>query len=341
MLEFSRRLVSKGIKATLATTAYIKKSKYAADPSTASSHITVETISDGFDEGGHKQAEGTQIYLSTLEAVGSISLAELIKKSCTVNNIYYHVHQGLLLLPVTGPTVSLPRFPLLQASDTPSFVSDFGSYPAWYHTVVVDWMTKRWRLRTIGPIVPSMYLDKRVEASTYMAWLQDKPNGSVVFVSFGSAAELGVEQMEEVAWGLKQSDCYFLWAVRASEEAKLPKNIVEETSEKGLVVSWCPQLDVLAHESIGCFIIQCGFNSVMEALSLGVPMVAMPQWTDQPTNAKYVEDVWRTGIRTGANEKGIVRRDNIELCVREVIMEGEKGKEIKESAVKWKNLARE
>lgn len=46
------------------------------------------------------------------------------------------------------------------------------------------------------------------------------------------------------------------------------------------------------------------------------------------------------GKRAQPDEKGVVRREIVELCIREV-MEGEKGKEMKENAKKWKNLARE
>lgn len=214
-------------------------------------------------------------------------------------------------------------------------------------------MAKLWKLGTVGPTLPSMYLDKRLEhdkdygislfnpkISACMSWLNDKPSCSVVYVSFGSLAALNQDQMGELAWGLKGSNYYFLWVVRESEESKLPKNFIEETSEKGLVVSWCPQLEVLAHESIGCFVSHCGFNSVLEALSLGVAMVAMPQWSDQPTNAKYIEDVWRTGIRALPDEKGLVGREVVGKCIKEV-MEGEKGKRLKANAKKWKNLAKE
>ncbi|CAL5424785.1 unnamed protein product [Camellia sinensis] len=157
---------------------------------------------------------------------------------------------------------------------------------------------------------------------TCMNWLEERPNGSVVYVSFGSLAELGVDQMEELAWGLGDSNYHFLWVVRSKEEAKLPKDFVRETSEKGLVVSWCPQLQVLVHKAVG------------------FPMVAMPQWTDQSTNAKYVMDVWRMGLRVRCNDKGIVRREEIEHCVREV-MDGERGKEMKRNAIKWSELAKE
>jgi pathogen-inducible salicylic acid glucosyltransferase len=212
-------------------------------------------------------------------------------------------------------------------------------------------MASRWPVKTIGPTIPSIYLDKRLEddkeyglnlfkpnVDACMKWLDTKEIGSVVFASFGSLAALGEEQMEELSLGLKNSNCYFLWVVRESEEKKLPDNFLEETTEKGLVVTWCPQLDVLAHKAIGCFMTHCGWNSTLEALSLGVPMVAMPQWTDQPTNAKFIADVWKVGIRIKLNEKGIATREEIELCIREV-MEGERGKEMKKNSLRWKELA--
>lgn len=208
-------------------------------------------------------------------------------------------------------------------------------------------MSKFWKVMTVGPTIPSMYLDRRLEndkdygmnlykpnTDECRSWLSGKPKGSVVYVSFGSYASLQVEEMVEVACGLKRSNCYFLWVVRKTEESKLPNNFIEEIGEKGLVVSWCSQLEALSHESIGCFLTHCGFNSVLEALSLGVPMLAMPQWSDQPTNAKNVEDVWRVGIRV----KGSGKRDDIEYCIKE-LMEGDKGKEVKKNAIKWKNLA--
>lgn len=210
------------------------------------------------------------------------------------------------------------------------------------------------KMITVGPTIPSFYLDKRLEdnsdyglhffkpnSDTYMKWLDSKEVMSVVYVSFGSLAALGEEQMEEIAWGLRNSNYHFLWVVRASEENKLPKNFVEETSERGLVVRWCRQLEVLEHKAIGCFITHCGWNSTLEALSLGVPMVAMQQWIDQTTNAKFIEDVWGVGVRVKMDEKGMVRREKVEECIKEVMEEGERREEIKKNAVKWKELAKE
>ena len=160
-------------------------------------------------------------------------------------------------------------------------------------------MTSRWHFKTIGPAIPSIYLDKRLEddkeyglnlfkpsMDTCMKWLETKKIGSVVYISFGSMAALGEEQMVEITSGLKNSNCYFLWVVRESECKKLPSNFLQEIVEKGLVVSWCPQLEVLAHKASGCFMTHCGWNSTLKALSLGLPMVAMPQWKNQGQNGK-------------------------------------------------------
>ncbi|XP_023924982.2 mogroside IE synthase [Quercus suber] len=411
MLEFSKRLEHKGVKVTLVTTRSMSKTIHKE-----ASSIALETISDGFDEGGIAHAESIQVYLERFWQVGSQTLAELLEKlsssssgnpvdcivydaflpwaldvarkfglvgavfftqSCAVDNIYYHVHKGLLKLPLSEPEILLPGLPPLQPQDMPSLIYDLNTYPAVFDMLVsqfsnvdkadwvlcntlyelepevVDWMTEIWPLRTIGPTIPSMYLDKRIEddkdygfcifepnSDACMKWLNDHAKGSVVYVSFGSLAALNAEQMEELAWGLRMSNSYFLWVVRASEEAKLPKNFVEETSEKGFVVHWCPQLEVLTHEAVGCFVTHCGWNSTLEALSLGVPMVAVPQWTDQPTNAKYIMDVWKMGLKAPADEKGLVKREAIENCIRE-IMERERGKEFVKNAYKWKTLAKE
>ncbi|XP_039160761.1 UDP-glycosyltransferase 74F2 [Eucalyptus grandis] len=411
MLQFAKRLVSKGVRVTLATTVFVAKSMHAA----LNDSIGIETISDGFDEGGSAQAESIEAYLRSLQAVGSRTLAALIKKldnsgdaidaiiydgflswaldvakqfgksgvafytqACAVNNVYYHAYQGLLPLPLSGTTISLPGLPPLEPAETPSFLYVLGSYPAFFNLIVnqfsnidgadlvlynsfyelekevVDYMAKLWPLKTVGPAIPSIYLDKRLQddkdyginlfrpdTESCLSWLNDKPINSVIYVSFGSMAELETSQMEELAWGLRNSNRHFLWVVRESETAKLPPGFAEQTrSGMGLLVPWGPQLEILAHRSTGCFVTHCGWNSTLEALSLRVPMVAMPQWTDQGTNAKFVEDVWGVGVRASKDKDGIIVRGEIERCIREV-MEGGKGKEIKRNAEKWRELAKE
>lgn len=123
----------------------------------------------------------------------------------------------------------------------------------------------------------------------YREWLDLKKTGSVVYISLGSMASLGKQQMEELAFGLIMSNSHFLWVVRPSEVDKLPQDFTSLASEKGLIVEWCHQPEVLAHHALACFVSHCGWNSTLEALSYGVPIVAMAQWVDQITNSKFIE----------------------------------------------------
>ncbi|XP_074366179.1 UDP-glycosyltransferase 74E2-like [Apium graveolens] len=410
MHQFSKTLVSKGIKVTLVTTKFMFNSFQQLSGS-----MPVETISDGYDVEGKASAESLEVYFARFKQVGSETLKKLIEKlnstgfpvdcivydslmswvldvvkssglvgaifftqSCAVDNIYYHVKQGLIKLPVVD-RVSVPGLPVLEPLDVPSFIHNPGSYPATRNMVVnqfldidkvdwvlcntfyeleeevIQWMSKHLRLRAIGPTIPSKYLNnqKTVEDETdtglqmfkanidsCMNWLNDQQDHSVIYVSFGSMAQLDDVQMQELTYGIKQSGKHFLWVVRASEEGKLPKGFMEETSGKGLVVQWCSQMEVLAHKALGCFVTHCGWNSTLEALCLGVPMVAIPIWTDQGTNAKFVADVWRIGVKVDIDKNGVFKGEMVEHCIREV-MDGEKGKEIKKTSKRWMEMARE
>lgn len=203
----------------------------------------------------------------------------------------------------------------------------------------------------IGPMVPSAYLDQQIDgdiaygASLWepttdecIKWLDEKPPQSVIYISFGSMANIAAKQVEEIAWGLKASDQHFLWVVKESEN-KLPDEFLNTIGETGLVVRWCNQLQVLAHPAVGCLITHCGWNSTLEGLSLGVPMVGVPQWSDQPTNAKFVEELWGVGVRVKKNEEGLVRKEELEMCIREVMV-GERSDEIKRNALKWSEAAK-
>ncbi|XP_039170224.1 mogroside IE synthase-like [Eucalyptus grandis] len=222
---------------------------------------------------------------------------------------------------------------------------------------MVNWMGNQWPMLTVGPTIPSLYLDKRLEddadcglslfkpkAEACLRWLNLKLPCSTVYVSFESLVSLGEDLMKELASGLRLMKSHFLWVERAFEEKKLLNITVpifhSQMSEKGSVVRWCNQLQVLSHGSVGCFMTHCGWNSTVEALSLGVPMVAMPQWVDQPTNASFVVEVWKVGLRVRANKRGVVTGEEIESCVNEIMEGGGRGKEIRENSLGWKEMAK-
>ncbi|XP_042495820.1 phloretin 4'-O-glucosyltransferase-like [Macadamia integrifolia] len=213
----------------------------------------------------------------------------------------------------------------------------------------------------IGPLLPSPYLDGNDPSDQsfradlfhggskdYIEWLNSRTEASVVYVSFGSLAVLSKPQMEAIANGLLESRRPFLWVIRGGKEDEEERKIMdrlEEINEVGLIVPWCSQVEVLSHPSVGCFVTHCGWNSTLEGLVAGIPMVAFPQWSDQPTNAKLIQDVWRTGVRVKVNDdedggEGIVKSEEIVRCL-EMVMEEESGEEMRKNAKRWSNLARE
>ncbi|GJN09849.1 hypothetical protein PR202_ga27894 [Eleusine coracana subsp. coracana] len=151
-----------------------------------------------------------------------------------------------------------------------------------------------------------------------LAWLRRDlpvpPAASVLYVSFGSLASVSASDLVETAWGIAGSGRPFLWVLRpglvndASYSQQLPDGFEAATRGRGVVVSWAPQEDVLAHPSVGGFWTHCGWNSTMEAVCAGVPMLCRPCFGDQMGNARYVEHVWRIGVElNGELERGKVQ----------------------------------
>ncbi|KAK9289034.1 hypothetical protein L1049_017505 [Liquidambar formosana] len=209
----------------------------------------------------------------------------------------------------------------------------------------------------IGPLIPSAFSDEKdpsdksfgfdlFESSTsedYLQWLNSKPESSVVYVSFGSMVVWQKREMEEVLYGLVESRRPFLWVVRPPEDGReefenMLKNHLKEEVE-GLIVPWCSQVEVLCHKSVGCFVMHCGWNSTMESMVAGVPVVGCPHFSDQTTNAKLVEEVWGNGVKARANEEGVVEREEMKRCVEMTMGSGKRGEEMRRNAEKWKSLA--
>ncbi|XP_059316171.1 phloretin 4'-O-glucosyltransferase-like [Lycium ferocissimum] len=201
---------------------------------------------------------------------------------------------------------------------------------------------------SIGPLIPSAFCDGKDvkdksfgcdlfdKTETYWQWLDSKAEGSVVYVSFGSIAMLKEVQKEEVLQGLLESERPFLWVIRSSKEDD--KNENDGLNGKGMIVPWCSQMEVLFHKSIRCFVSHCGWNSTLESIVAGVPLVGYPQFSDQVTNIKMVEEVWETGVRARADE-GIVKREELKRCLEITMGDGERGKEIRSNMQKYRDLA--
>ncbi|CAH9078448.1 unnamed protein product [Cuscuta europaea] len=188
--------------------------------------------------------------------------------------------------------------------------------------------------KTVKSISSSLWKDD----DTCLGWLDKNQSNSVVYVNFGSITVMSPDQLAEFAWGLTNSKKPFLWILRpdivAGEVAILPAEILEETKDRGMISSWCPQEKVLNHPAIGGFLTHCGWNSTLESIYSGVPMLCWPFFAEQPTNC------WLscTELGVGMEIDGNVEKGAVERLVRE-LMEGKKGKEMKKKAMEWKRLA--
>ncbi|KAL1534345.1 7-deoxyloganetin glucosyltransferase [Salvia divinorum] len=215
---------------------------------------------------------------------------------------------------------------------------------------VLDAINERFEcVSTIGPL---QLLEKEVEVAELraigsslwkedddsIAWLDGRAPSTVLYVNFGSITVLSPEQMAEFAWGLANSGQSFLWIIRpdlvSGENAVLPEGYLAEVAGRGKMVGWCAQERVLAHPAVGGFLTHCGWNSTLEGLSEGVPMICWPFFAEQQTNCRYACTDWEVGLEI----EGEVKREKVAELVK-VLMEGEKGKEMRKKALEWKRKA--
>lgn len=199
----------------------------------------------------------------------------------------------------------------------------------------------------VYPIGPLIKMDPGVEnGSECLTWLDDQPLGSVLFVSFGSGGTLSHDQLNELALGLEMSEQRFIWVVRSPNEkiananffsvqsqndpfSFLPKGFVERTRGKGFVVSsWAPQAKILSHKSTGGFLTHCGWNSTLESVVNGVPLIAWPLYAEQKMNALMLADDVKVALKVKLSDKGLVEREKITYMVKS-LMEGEEGKKLR------------
>ncbi|CAL0300816.1 unnamed protein product [Lupinus luteus] len=197
-------------------------------------------------------------------------------------------------------------------------------------------------LNQISPQNPLASLGSSLwkEDTECVEWLESKEPRSVVYVNFGSITVMSHEQLLEFAWGLANSKKNFLWIIRPDlvigGSVILSSEFVNETRDRGLVAKWCQQEKVLNHPSVGGFLTHCGWNSTMESVCAGVPMLCWPFFADQPTNCRYICNEWSIGMEIDNN----VKRDEVEKVVNE-LMVGEEGKKMRQKAMKLKKKVEE
>lgn len=183
-------------------------------------------------------------------------------------------------------------------------------------------------------IFPGLWKEDR----SCMVWLDAQPDKSVVYVSFGSVAVVSREALVEFQHGLVNSGHRFLWVIRpdlveggagAAGDTTQPEVEIKVASERGYLVGWAPQEEVLGHPAVGCFLTHSGWNSTLESVVKGVPMICWPFFADQQINSRFVGKVWNIGV----DMKDMNGRVVVEEMVRK-LMDGNGNDELRRSAGK-------
>ncbi|RLM48723.1 hypothetical protein C2845_PMPSC004492 [Panicum miliaceum] len=200
----------------------------------------------------------------------------------------------------------------------------------------------------VGPVLPSGDDEAGIfehDDAKYMEWLDAQPASSVVYVSFGSLSTMARELLDELLRGLEESGRPYLCVVRKDIKAALGEaeaaEMVGERLRNGVAVEWCDQARVLSHAAVGCFVTHCGWNSVLESVASGVPMVCVPRVSDQRMNAQLVVREWRAGVRARVDGGGVLRAAEVRRCVDEVMGSSEAAAEVRRMAGEWKRVVAE
>ncbi|KAL5224160.1 hypothetical protein ABZP36_010799 [Zizania latifolia] len=256
------------------------------------------------------------------------------------------------LMNLTDPNDPITRFLIedVSPSDVRSWgilVNSFAALDAEYVAPLESFYEPGARAWLVGPLfLAAGDTPERMEAKDpegCLAWLDERAElpGSVVYVSFGTQAHVADEQLDELAQGLVQSGHPFLWAVRSNTWS----SPVDVGPNGRIVRGWVPQLRVLAHKAVGGFVSHCGWNSTLESLAAGKPVLAWPLIAEQQLNAKHVVDIVGAGVRVDFNKTGgaataaVVGRAEVEEKVR-ILMDagGEAGQKMRERAA-WARQA--
>ncbi|XP_052150521.1 scopoletin glucosyltransferase-like [Oryza glaberrima] len=262
---------------------------------------------------------------------------------------------------------------LVNAADQRSFGELFNSFREMEPDYVEHYHTKLGRRAwLLGPVAlaAGKGMAERQDTDTdsgrlspdeerCLRWLNGKAAGSVVYISFGTLARLLAAELTEIARALQLSGKNFLWIItREDTDASewMPDGFADlmARGERGLIVrGWAPQVLVLNHPAVGGFVTHCGWNSVLEAVSAGVPMVAWPRFTDQFYNEKLIVEILKVGVGVGAREfasfidhrSQVIAGEVIAEAIGRVMGEGEEGeamrKKVKELSEKARSAVKE
>ena len=146
----------------------------------------------------------------------------------------------------------------------------------------------------------------RKKGMNCLEWLDLQQPKSVVYACLGSLCNLTTSQLIELALAMEATNKPFIWVIRDGKNLHELENWIEEegfeerNKDKGLIIrGWAPQVLILSHPAVGGFVTHCGWNSTLEAITAGMPMITWPLFADQFLNEKLVTHVLKVGVSLG------------------------------------------
>ncbi|KAF3339260.1 anthocyanidin 3-O-glucosyltransferase 7-like protein [Carex littledalei] len=169
-----------------------------------------------------------------------------------------------------------------------------------------------------------------------LSWLDRHEPATVAYVSLGTIAFLCPSELTSLANGLEASGVPFLWSLKEETQSHLPSGFIDRMNEtgKGKIVPWTPQTSVLKHSAVGAFVSHCGWNSVLESIVGGVPLVCRPFFGDQTINTRLVSYVWKVGV---AMDAGVFTEETV-VRAFDVIFKRDEGKKMKSKMNELKDM---
>ncbi|KAL0431181.1 UNVERIFIED_CONTAM: UDP-glycosyltransferase 75C1 [Sesamum radiatum] len=364
-LQFAKRLSKLGVKVTFLTSQSAIR-RMTTTSSTVDGLIDFISFSDGYDNGW--STDEAQSFMSALRNHGSKAVEDAIRakqeeghpftrviytllvpwagqvashlqipvsllwiQPATVFGVYFYYFNNYFDAARSNEVIKLPGLRVFEPTDLPSFLfpskTNVYDFVLPYFTENFEILNRenspivlvntfqalepeplsvidKYKLMAIGPLIPSAFLDGKDPSDT----------------SFGG--DLIKKSVDYVQW-LDSKEKFSVIYVAFGSYSELSK----------------PQMEEIAK---GCFLTHCGWNSSLESLVSGVPVVSFPQWSDQNTNAKLIQDFWRTGVSVRKPEDGgVVEADEIKRCLEIVMDSGERAEEMRRQARKWRDLAKE
>ncbi|KAL2504981.1 UDP-glycosyltransferase 83A1 [Abeliophyllum distichum] len=320
LMELALNLAKHGFKVTFVNTEFIHERVINALPGTENVQELIQMVSlpDGLESSDNRS--------EIRKAVGS-PFWTLCQLSGLLPRHYWHclfkipslIDDGIIDSdgkPMKNQKIQLsPTMPVMKTMDL-------------YWSCINDELTRKHFFKHTAPLLASNRLGKSTgyfwrEDSGCLAWLDQQPPDSVIYVAFGSITVFDHNQFQELALGLELTDRPFLWVVRQNitedVDNAYPTDFEERVQHRGRMVSWAPQQKVLSHPSVACFISHCGWNSTIEGISNGIPFLCWPYFTDQIFNKSYICDYLKIGLELNKDDNGIIRCGEIKNKLERVL----------------------